>query len=357
MTSDSLSSAESVAILNGCESGTSRNDDPSAIGFGLLARALSPVQPQLFELNQCITSYLPAESPTAKAMVSHVFASGGKRIRPALYFLACRMAGYDGAQLYPMASVTEFVHTASLLHDDVVDNSSVRRNRPTANSIWGDESSVLVGDLIYSRASEMMADTGSLEIVRTFARAIRLMSEGELYQLENIFDQEFSIDRYLRIVEYKTAVLIAASCKTAGILAGCTSRQIEALSVFGSSVGMAFQLVDDALDYLGSREIFGKPTRSDLAAGKVTLPVLLLAQELAPADLEHLRSVLSRGSVTPAEVDWVANLVEQRGTAEATIERARRYTDDAQKALDLFPDSPEKSELLVLAETLVWRFN
>jgi octaprenyl-diphosphate synthase len=330
---------------------------PEEIGLDLLSRALAPVRPKLEELADCLTGFLPPESQTACAIVDHVFASGGKRIRPALYFLAARMAGYDGPQLYPMAAVTEFVHTASLLHDDVVDDSTVRRNRPTSNNIWGDESAVLVGDLIYSRASEMMADTGSLEIVRTFARAIRLMSEGELYQLENIFDREFSIERYLRIIEYKTAVLIAASCKTSGLLANCRPDQIQALSTFGSSVGMAFQLVDDALDYLGSREIFGKPTLSDLLAGKITLPVLLLARELDQSRRADLIRIVENGQIGAAEVEWVAGMVEEFGTADATISKAREYTDLAQNSLVVFPDSVEKSELLSLADTLVWRFN
>lgn len=333
------------------------SSSPSNLGQQLLACALEPVAPDLEALQECIISYIPAQTETTAGVLHHIFSSGGKRIRPALYFFCCRMLGYRGDHLFPIAAVCEYIHTASLLHDDVVDNSSLRRNKPTANTIWGDQASVLVGDLIYSRASEMMAATGSLDIVTTFARAIRLMSEGELIQLEEVFSLPISVDRYFQILDKKTAVLIGASCKAAGILAKADSTQLNALETFGSSLGIAFQLVDDALDYLGSRELFGKPTLSDLREGKVTLPVILLRELASKQEITVLERILSKSEIESRDVEMVAGMVEEYNTANLTIDRAARYTDRAISALEKFPSSSERDDLENIAKCLVWRFN
>jgi len=326
-------------------------------GKELLSDTLAPVQADLDALGQHLIDLIPAETKSAKDIISHVFAAGGKRIRPAFFFFSCRLTGYRGDHFFPIAAVCEYVHTASLLHDDVVDCSSLRRNKPTAHKIWGDESSVLVGDLIYSRASELMAQSGSLEIVKTFAEAIRLMSEGELYQLEAVFNVETPVEHYLRIINRKTAVLMAASCRAAGILAQVSQEQIEALSAFGESVGTAFQLVDDALDYLGSREVFGKPTLSDLREGKITMPVLLLRDLATAEELAILRAIVDCQVITTAQVETVAKIVEKYETAEATIELAKSYTDQALTALEAFAPSEPRDALANLANRLVWRFN
>ncbi len=321
----------------------------------LVGEALRPVADEIRQLNVLLPCYLPTETPTSNAIARHVFASGGKRIRPALYFFASRLTGNQGPHLYPIAAVCEYVHTASLLHDDVVDNSTLRRNKPTPNAIWGDEAAVLVGDLIYARASEMMAETGSLEIVKGFANAIRRMSEGELLQLEHIFDADAPVENYLRIVECKTAVLVSMACRAAGILANASSEQCQALATFGHAVGMAFQLVDDALDFLTSSENFGKPTMTDLKDGKVTLPVLLLREHLGETDALRLRQIFKDGVLTSDEREWVHTLVEQFGTAVATLSRAGDYTQRAKDALAVFPAGAARTDLETLADRLVWR--
>lgn len=326
-------------------------------GLSLLNQALAPVNAEIDTLRKNIIGYIPTMTLASQQIINHVFEKPGKCVRPAMYFLACKMTGYNGPHLIPMAAVTEYVHTASLLHDDVVDSSSLRRNRPTANSIWGDVSSVLVGDLIYARASEMMAESGSLQVVSSYARAIRMMSEGELFQLECFFDATLDEEKYFRIIDCKTAVLIATACQTSGILQGLDQAQCKDLYMFGSAVGTAFQLVDDALDYLGCREIFGKPTQSDLLAGKITLPVIMLKDVLVADDLANLKNIIAKGRIDADDLSWVAAKVEQYGTAEKTIERAQAYTDRAMAALQSFPASQAKSDLVHLAETLVWRFN
>ncbi len=328
--------------------------DPVA---SIIAHALAPVADDLRELNARLVDFVPAETASAKAILRHVFSGGGKRIRPALFFMSCRLLGYQGPHYYSIAAVTEFVHTASLLHDDVVDHSTIRRGKPTANSIYGDESSVLVGDLVYSTASEMMAATGDMEIVKTFAEAIRLMSDGELLQLESLFKADLPEETYLRILECKTAILIAAACKSAALLAKAPTPVKEALAQFGYGVGMAFQLIDDALDYLGSEDQVGKSTLADLPEGKVTMPVLLLMKVANPTDVDVVRQTLALDPIPPEAAQKVSRLVARYDTANATIERAQHYTQLAMDALHSFPTSPERDALENLASKLLLRFH
>lgn len=328
----------------------------------LIEAALAPVADDLATLNQLLPGYIPTESNSARAVCDHVMGAGGKRIRPALFFMCARLLDYRGADYFPIAAVAELVHTASLLHDDVVDDSTLRRGKPTANSVYGDETSVLCGDLIYSTASEMMASTNNMEIVRTFARAIRLMSDGELMQLENLYNPAITQATYFRILECKTAVLIEAACKSAALLAGASNEVVQALSQFGYSVGMAFQLIDDALDYSGIAEIVGKPTLSDLAEGKVTLPVILMRAEASLAEqtlfAEGLAAKLNGAARKgPEYVQRMAELVEHYDTARRTIDKASEYTEAAFAALRIFPDSEAKAVLMRLAETLLIRFH
>ena len=347
---------EVLATIREISTKAARELVASAKDFSL-DRALTPVAADLEDLNRNISGFLPSESVTSRQVIDHGVASGGKRIRPALYFFVCRMLGYRGEHLIPIAAVTEFVHAASLLHDDVVDNSTLRRNKPTPNSIWGDQAAVLSGDLVYARASEMMADTGSLEIVKLFARAIRLMSEGELLQLENVFNPRVSPETYLRILNCKTAVLIAAACRSAGVLGGATVEQREALARFGELTGVAFQLIDDALDYLSSSARFGKPTLADLKEGKVTMPVILLRDLATGAEQTRISETLARETLEDADIEWIARLVEKHGTALRTIEIATEYTLEAVRCLSVFPESSERADLETLAMKLVRRFN
>lgn len=325
-------------------------------GRSLLGDALAPVAGDLEVLETQLVDLIPVETATGRDVLTRALGGGGKRIRPALYLLAARLLGYRGEHLYPIAAVTEFVHTASLLHDDVVDDSTLRRGKPTANAIFGDETSVLVGDLIYASASELMAATGNMEIVRTFARAIRLMSEGELLQLENVFNPAVSEKTYLRILECKTAILIDAACRAAGLLAGASAQEVAGLAKFGHAVGMAFQLIDDALDYTGAAEILGKPALTDLPAGKVTLPLILLF-ERAGHEAEPIATALSRGVVDQATALKAQTLTESHRTVDATIARAQDYTNTALGVLQQFPASAARQDMERLAAQLSLRFH
>ncbi len=331
---------------------------PSELGKKMLAQALAPVRNDLDELRPKLCDYLFSETASSRQVIDHVFGAQGKLIRPAIFFLMCRILKYRGDHLFPIAAVCEYVHTASLLHDDVIDNSTMRRNKPTSNHIWGDEAAVLVGDLIYSTASEMMAATGSIEIVKTFASSIRKMSEGELLQLENLFNSDISEETYLRILKAKTGILIGACCKAAGILANASDSLWSRLEQFGQNLGMAFQLVDDALDYLSDLKTVGKDTLSDLKEGKVTMPILLLRNELTNEDKNRFVNLVNADQIDEKDINWISSLIKTHKTAEKTLEVAGKYTDTALGILrDEFPESEERNHLENVSRALLMRLN
>ena len=323
----------------------------------LIDHALAPVAGELQALAPHLTSLLKANTASGRHIIEHVLGAGGKRVRPALYFFVSKLVGYRGEHLLPMAAVCEYVHTASLLHDDVIDNSSLRRGKPTPNKIWGDESAVLVGDLIYSRASELMAETGSLEIVQLFARAIRLMSDGELLQLEHLYNPAMPEKAYFEIIDNKTSVLLAAVCQAPAILANAGQQEQMALAEFGRCVGYAFQLLDDALDYAGSDSIFGKKTLADLPEGKVTLPVILLKTHATTQEWAFVEGLIHNEEISTDAMLKVLDLVNKYDTAGKTLEAAANWTDRALAALEIFPKSQNRSDLEILARRLLMRFN
>lgn len=323
----------------------------------LIDTALAPVAQELSSLAPHLTTLLKAKTASGRHIIDHILGAGGKRVRPGLYFFASKLVGYTGEHLLPMAAVCEYVHTASLLHDDVIDNSSLRRGKPTPNKIWGDESAVLVGDLIYSRASELMADTGSLDIVKLFARAIRLMSDGELLQLEHLYNPSMPESAYYEIIENKTAVLLSAACKAPAVLAGSGLQAETDLSEFGRCVGFAFQLLDDALDYASSDQIFGKKTLADLPEGKVTLPVILLKQFATSQELAFVETLINSEAISHESMLKVLELVNKYDTSGKTLEQASQWTDRALQSLSNFPASQNRADLETLARRLLMRFN
>jgi octaprenyl-diphosphate synthase len=326
--------------------------------LSLFKQALTPISDELEVLVHKIPEMLSCDTQIAQTMVHYLFNTPGKMIRPALYFLSCQLVGYDGPHKYTMGAVSEFVHTASLLHDDIVDSSSLRRNKPTTNSIWGDASAVLLGDLIYARASELMAQTSQLEIVSSFARAIRLMSESELLQLEGVFNLDLTEEVYFKILHGKTAVLIGTSCKTAALLAGASDKQIQCLEDFGMHIGIAFQLVDDSLDFLGEGRLLGKKTYIDLKEGKVTLPIILMRQCLSERELEDLKHIYAQGCFTQSEIEQISTLVQRYETAEKTLLHAQSLTQKALQSLhEHFPPSLARSNLEELAHLLSLRMH
>lgn len=325
-----------------------------------LSQCLAPIIGDISDLKSDITSFLSPQTSTASSIFSHVCSHPGKMVRPALFLLAARLVEYKGAYLKSIAAVCEFIHTASLLHDDVVDKSDIRRGASTANRLWGDEESVLTGDLIYARASELMAETGKVSLIQMFARAIREMSEGELLQLENQFNTDISQDIYEKILSGKTAFLMGACCSSAAILGESDHEQKDALFDFGYNVGMAFQYMDDGLDYFSSTSQAGKSVFADLAEGRITLPIILLRSHLNENDWEHLvvivRNLKQFKQPDPKDHGWIKQMIDKYGISEQLAKKAEKKTVEAKQVVEkAFSPSKERDQLIFLADVLLSR--
>lgn len=298
---------------------------------------------------------LESNVPLISKVGEYVLASGGKRVRPALLLLSAKICGYNGDKHIPLAGVIEFIHTATLLHDDVVDNANIRRGNASANSVWGNEASVLVGDFLFSRSFSLMVDTGSLAILEVISRATTLLAEGEVLQLICTSDVSVTEERYIEVIRNKTAVLISAACHAGALLGNCSRDRIHALRDYGMDLGIAFQLMDDTLDYIASEDSFGKSIGHDLEEGKVTLPLIHTLQNCTSAERERIVEVVTKQELEEGDFDAVFELVKSYGGIDFTIEKARQHISLAKSRLDIFPDSPEKAALIAIADYVITR--
>lgn len=292
------------------------------------------IENDLLELENKLVHYLMTPNKPTNQILEHIFSSGGKRIRPALFLCASKIINYDGEFKYPMAAVCEYIHTASLLHDDVIDNSTLRRNKPTVNSVWGDETAVLSGDLIYSTACRLMVKTRNLELIDCFAECIRFMSESELFQLDMLWNLDISIEQYMRIVHGKTAFLFEASCKTPALLNNSDKNIYELLAEYGKNLGFAFQIADDCLDYEGNQEILGKPVASDLFEGKITLPLIYALQQKDSKLYALVKNIIETGEATAEEKEQLIFQVKEKNGLKMAIEKAHEFAERSILALD-----------------------
>ncbi len=266
-------------------------------------------------------------------LAKHLVDSGGKRLRPLLTLAAARMGGYAGGHHVHLAAAVEFIHTATLLHDDVVDGSSLRRGKVSANLVWGNKPSILVGDFLLSRAFRLMVEAGRVDVLDVLATASGIIAEGEVMQLKSVNDVATSEDHYLSVVHAKTAALFAAAAEAGAMLANVSPAYEEAMRVYGDNLGMAFQLVDDALDYSGRQAMMGKAVGDDFREGKVTLPVILAVARADKDEKKFWTRVIQTGSKSERDLDRAITLVEQTGAISDTMTRARAYADTAQNAL------------------------
>jgi octaprenyl-diphosphate synthase len=286
--------------------------------------------------------------------ISHyIVNSGGKRLRPALVLLCARALGYEGAQHLALAAVIEFIHTATLLHDDVVDASELRRGRETANTVWGNEASVLVGDFLYSRSFEMMVEIGNLRVMEILAHATNVIAEGEVLQLLNCRDPETTEERYLQVIRYKTATLFEAAARLGAVLSAQTAPVEQTLADYGLHLGTAFQLVDDALDYGGTAQQLGKNIGDDLAEGKPTLPLIHALRQGTPQQAAVIRQAIESGGAE--DMAAVGLAIESTGAIAYTARLAREEAEKAIAALVAVPPSPYRDALQALAEFSVNR--
>ena len=318
-------------------------------------------------VEQAMREQLSSEAAVVDALGEHVLSSGGKRMRPLLLMLAAEMCGYVGPRRVQIAAAIELLHTATLLHDDVVDTSTLRRGRASANAIWGNRRAVLGGDFFYARASTMIVDDGNLDILTIFADTIRLMAEGELLQLQRSFDTAVTEAQYYKVIDRKSATLLAAACECGSILAGVTRAERRRVAEFGRELGLAFQLRDDALDYDASVAELGKRPNTDLREGKVTLPLLLTLKRCTGGEHAQIAAMLKRASQFTAEDDGtgrrgedldvgsVLQLIERHRGVEDTVRRAEEHISKAVAAIAPFAESEAKQALLTAAGFTVSR--
>ncbi|HSH40823.1 MAG TPA: octaprenyl diphosphate synthase [Arenicellales bacterium] len=283
----------------------------------------------------------------------YIINSGGKRLRPLLVLLAARACGYAGPHHLPLAAIIEFIHTATLLHDDVVDASNLRRGRDTANAIWGNEAAVLVGDFLYSRAFEMMVEVGSMRIMEIMAQTTNTIAEGEVMQLLNCHDPDTTEARYLEVIRSKTAKLFEAAARIGAVLGGQPTELEAAMADYGMHLGTAFQLIDDVLDYSSDSTETGKNIGDDLAEGKPTLPLIHVMRKGTPAQIELVRRAIEQGG--REHIDAVQAAIESTGAIAYTAQSARDAADQAARALEGLPTSQYKDALYALAEFAVSR--
>ncbi len=297
-------------------------------------------------VNQMILSRTGSDVLMIPEVANHLISSGGKRLRPMLTLSAAALCGYQGEGHVKLAASVEFMHTATLLHDDVVDESDMRRGKPAARKVWGNEASVLVGDFLLGQAFRMMVEVGSLDALDVLSTAAAVIAEGEVMQLSVARSLATTEDEYLAVIEAKTATLFAAACEVGPILAGNNPDDRAACRAYGMNLGVAFQLIDDALDYGGTADALGKNIGDDFREGKLTLPVVLSLQRGDAADREFWRQALEEGATGDDALKRAVAMMRGNGALRETIARAESYGDAARAALDRYPAGPLKTALL-----------
>ena len=300
-----------------------------------------------------IRARLQSEVVLVSQIGEYIIGSGGKRLRPALVVLAAQAFAYRGTRHFDLAAVVEFIHTATLLHDDVVDKSEMRRGRDTANALFGNAASVLVGDFLYSRAFQMMVEVGELRVMQILADATNLIAEGEVLQLLNCHDAEVDVANYMRVIHCKTAKLFEASMQLGAILGGASAEQEQAAARYGMHLGTAFQLIDDVLDYSADAQQTGKNLGDDLAEGKPTLPLIFAMRQGTEEQARTIRMAIEQGDLSRFEE--ILQIIRETGALEHTRAEARREAEAACAALAALPDSPSRQSLTELAQLSVTR--
>jgi octaprenyl-diphosphate synthase len=317
------------------------------------------LQSDLEATNRTIVARMDSPVELIPQLAAHIVAAGGKRLRPLLTLASARLCGYPadgvGARHVKLAACVEFIHTATLLHDDVVDESLLRRGLASANAVFGNQASVLVGDFLFARAFQLMVEDCSLVVLAILSRAAATIAEGEVLQLVTQNDLATSEARYLEVVKGKTAALFSAACEVGAVVASQPASETASLAEYGMNLGIAFQLVDDALDYAADQAVLGKTVGDDFREGKITLPVLVAYQAGNAADREFWRSTIEATEQTDADLDRALHLMESCGAIRATLDRALGYVAAAKAALLRFPDSALRRALMDVADYTVSR--
>ena len=310
----------------------------------------SLVADDLGNVNTVILERMGSDVPLIPELAGHLIASGGKRLRPMLTLGAAKLCGYTGGRHINLAACVEFIHTATLLHDDVVDESALRRGSETANALWGNEASVLVGDFLFSRAFELMVEDGSLAVLSILSRTSAVIAEGEVMQLMTANDTSTAETTYLEVIEAKTAQLFAAACRIGAVVAERPKVEEEALEGYGVNLGIAFQLIDDVLDYSAQQATLGKTVGDDFREGKITLPVILAFRRGDEDERAFWRRTVEDLEQNDGDLERAIELMGRHDALGDSVKRARHYGAIARDALGIFPESDEKSILIDLID-------
>ena len=310
-----------------------------------LDRLQSLVTEDLEKCNRTIIERMHSPVALIPQLAGHIIAAGGKRLRPMLTLAAARLCGHKGDRHVKLAACVEFIHTATLLHDDVVDESDLRRGLASANAVWGNKASVLVGDFLFSRSFELMVEDGNLDVLRILSHASAVIAEGEVLQLITANDTETGEDAYLEVIRAKTAQLFAAAAQIGAVVADRPKVEEDALESYGLNLGIAFQLIDDVLDYSAKQATLGKTVGDDFNEGKITLPVILAFRRGDDGERDFWRRTLERLEIEESDLAHAQTLLEKHGALADTVARARHYGAIARDALGIFPDSPIKQAL------------
>tara|TARA_R110000868_G_scaffold34169_12_gene123568 strand:- start:2803 stop:3831 length:1029 start_codon:yes stop_codon:yes gene_type:complete len=333
-------------------------DDERGRGSNAVAQLQALVAQDMEDVNEFIRERMSSEVPMIPELASHLINSGGKRLRPMLTIAASRICGYTGTDHIKLAASVEFLHTATLLHDDVVDESDLRRGKKTARMLWGNQASVLVGDFLLGRAFRLMVETKSLRALEIIANAASVIAEGEVMQLAAAKDTSTTEDAYMRVIQAKTAALFASAAEIGAVIAERPANEAAALESYGRNLGIAFQLVDDALDYGGRQATaatLGKNVGDDFREGKITLPVVLAFRRGDSTERAFWQRVLQDGDQREGDLEHATQLMARHATIDATIARAQHYGEIAKDALAIFPDTPYRQALSDLVDFCIGR--
>ncbi len=320
-----------------------------------IADVFSAYFSDLRQVETHLDRYITSEVKLIPEVAHHLIDSGGKRFRPLLHLICARLCGYAGEHRFPLAAAIEFIHTASLLHDDVIDEAVIRRGKTSANNLWGNAASVLVGDFLYSKAFKLLSGIGEITLVQFMSKMTNIMSEGEVFQLMKCGDTNLTEAEYLSIVEKKTAVLIAAACECGAVLGGAKPDEIRALEQYGYKIGMAFQITDDTLDYMATQEDFGKSIGKDLEEGKMTMPLIYALSKVSPARRCDIREAIADKPLSADFIRGVFGLIEETGGIDYALQAAQTFIREAEACLNVFAKSPEKDQLLAVAHYILNR--
>ena len=333
------------------ERGRSQLDKNSGLnkkGPKTASELLASCSDDFTKIEKALNQHFHSHIPFVNEVAGHILFAGGKRIRPLLTVLAARLCGRNDEAVFDPAVVPEYLHAASLLHDDVIDEGEMRRGNLPAYKIWGNKAAILVGDFLYARAIELASRFGDARIARVIAETVALMSEGEIIQLLHSTGDDFDKKIYMDIIHRKTAVLISASCKIGALLANGDDLQVSALEKYGTSLGQAFQIIDDVLDYTADPEELGKALGTDLNEGKRTLPLVYALEQAGPREKDRILGILESGP-TDEDLGWIQQFLKESGSIDLSMRHASEIINEARDALEVFEGSREKDLLLNLA--------